>query len=335
MDIASMTPTEIASAIQDKPYRGKQIFNWLHNKQVTSFSEMTNLSKTLREKLELSFKIGSNVQNIQSIQSADQTTKYLFKMENNTIIESVYMNYHFGSSVCVSTQAGCRMGCIFCASGINGLERNLLPSEICGQIYAIQREKPRINNVVLMGCGEPLDNYDNVLRFIKLISHEDGQRLSRRSLTVSTCGLTPQIIKLADEMLAVTLAVSLHAPNDSIREYLVPVARAYPMSELLQACRYYANKTKRQVTFEYTMIKDVNDSKPHANELARCLKGILSHVNLIRLNEADCISLRTSTDRNIRHFADILNNYGIKTTIRRALGSDINAACGQLRNRLK
>jgi len=335
MDIASMTPTEIASLIQDKPYRGGQIFNWLHDKQVTSFTEMTNISKALREKLGLSFKIGTDIQNIKSLQSADQTTKYLFKMENNTIIESVYMSYHFGSSVCVSTQAGCRMGCIFCASGINGLERNLLPSEICGQIYAIQREKPRISHVVLMGCGEPLDNYDNVVRFIKLISHKDGQQLSRRSLTVSTCGLTPQIIKLADEMLAVTLAVSLHAPNDNIREYLIPAARAYPMPELLQACRYYANKTKRQVTFEYAMIKDVNDSKPHADELASRLRGILSHVNLIRLNEAECTTLRSSSDRNIHHFANILNNHGIKTTIRRALGSDINAACGQLRNRLK
>jgi len=333
MDIASMSIAEISGLIDDKPYRGKQIFSWLHNRQVTSFESMTDLPKPLREKLKQSFSIGTDIKKLESVQSADQTTKYLFKLENNTIIESVYMNYRFGGSVCVSTQAGCRMGCIFCASGKGGFERNLMPSEICGQVYAIQHEKAHISHVVLMGCGEPLDNYNNVVKFISLISNENGQGLSRRAITVSTCGLVPQITKLADEMLPITLAVSLHAPNDSVREYLVPVAKAYPLTELLQACKYYTDKTKRQITFEYAMINGVNDSLSHAIELARRLKGTLSHINLIRLNETEFSGLRASTNETVWRFADSLNNHSIKTTVRRSLGSDINAACGQLRNR--
>jgi len=332
MDIASMTSDEISDLVKDKPYRGKQIFNWLHNRQVTSFDEMTDLPKPFREKLKSEYTIGTDILKLKTVLSADQTTKYLFQLENNTIIESVYMNYSSGNSVCLSTQAGCRMGCVFCASGENGLERNLAASEICGQVYAIQREKPRIGHVVLMGCGEPLDNYDNTVKFIRLISDKNGQGLSRRSITVSTCGLTPQIIKLADEMTAVTLAVSLHAPNDSVRKALAPVAKAFPLPELLRACGYYAQKTKRRVTFEYTMIKGVNDSLSDARELAKRLKGTLSHVNLIRFNELKGSGLRSSTDDTIRRFADILNGCGIKATVRRALGGDINAACGQLRN---
>ena len=332
MDIASLTPEEITALIGDKPYRGKQIFNWLHQKQIVSFDAMTDLPKPLREKLKLRHSIGTDIHKLKSVSSADQTTKYLFEMEKNTIIESVYMSYQFGGSVCASTQAGCRMGCIFCASGKNGLERDLAPSEICAQIYAIQREKGRAGHVVLMGCGEPLDNYDNTVKFIRLISDENGQRLSGRSITVSTCGLVPQIIKLADEMLTVTLAVSLHAPNDAIRERLTPAARAYPMAGLLRACEYYADKTKRRVTFEYTMIKGINDSLSNAHELALRLKGTLSHVNLIRLNETDCAGLRPSTEETVRRFADALNSRGVETTVRRSMGGDINAACGQLRN---
>ena len=332
MDIASMTVEEISSHVGDKPYRGKQIFNWIHKQMVTSFEEMTDLPKPFREKLKLTYSIGSNLRKLKTVYSADQTTKYLFQAENNTIIESVYMNYHFGGSVCLSTQAGCRMGCVFCASGQNGLERNLAPSELCAQVYNIQREKPKINHVVLMGSGEPLDNYENTVKFIKLISDENGRQLSRRSITVSTCGLIPQIIKLADEMPAVTLAVSLHAPNDGIRKLLIPAANAFPMPELLRACSYYTHKTKRQVTYEYSMIKGVNDSLINARELAKLLKGTISHVNLIRFNELKGLDLRSSTDDTIRRFADILSGSGIKTTIRRALGSNINAACGQLRN---
>jgi len=318
----------------DKPYRGKQIFSWLHQKQVVSFDDMTDLPKPLREKLKR-HTIGTDMQMVKSVRSADQTTKYLFQLEKNTIIESVYMKYKFGGSVCVSTQAGCRMGCVFCASGINGLDRNLGPAEICGQIYAIQRKEGHIGHAVLMGCGEPLDNFGATVRFIKLITDENGQRLSGRSITVSTCGLIPQIIKLADEMLTVTLAVSLHAPNDSIRRELMPAARAYPMRELLQACDYYAHKTKRRVTFEYAMIKGINDSLSDAEELAVRLRGSLSHVNLIRLNSLTGSGLRPSTDDIIRRFADTLNNHGVEATIRRPMGGDIDAACGQLRNRLQ
>jgi len=331
MDITSMAPDEIASRIGDRPYRGKQVFAWLHKRQVTSFDLMTDLPKQLREKLSKSYTIGTDIYTLRSVQSADLTTKYLFRLENNTIIESVYMCYRFGGSVCASTQAGCRMGCIFCASGKNGFERNLTPSEICGQVYAIQRGKPRVGHVVLMGCGEPLDNYDNVVKFIRLISDENGQQLSRRAITVSTCGLTPKIIKLADEMLPVTLAVSLHAPNDDVRGCLVPAARAFPMPELLRACSYYTDKTGRQVTFEYVMIRGVNDSLSQAGELAGRLKGTLSHVNLIRLNTQEASGLYASSDDTIRRFADYLCGRGIKATVRRALGSDINAACGQLR----
>ncbi|MDR2650072.1 MAG: 23S rRNA (adenine(2503)-C(2))-methyltransferase RlmN [Clostridiales bacterium] len=332
MDIASMTSDEIAELIGDKPYRGKQIFRWIHGRQAESFDAMTDLPKTIREKLKLSHTIGSYALKLRSVQSADQTTKYLFQMDNNTIIESVYMSYRFGGSVCASTQAGCRLGCAFCASGKSGLERNLAPSEICGQVYAIQREKPRVGHVVLMGSGEPLDNYESTVRFIKLISDENGQRMSRRSITVSTCGLTPRIINLADEMLPVTLAVSLHAPDDAARERLMPVARVFPMRELLRACEYYADKTGRQVTYEYTMIKGVNDSLSQAKELAARLKGTLSHVNLIRLNELEDLDWNASSEETIRRFADTLNGCGVKTTVRRALGGGISAACGQLRN---
>jgi len=332
MDIASMTPQEIADLLCDKPYRGKQIFNWLHQRMVTSFDEMTDLPKQLREKLKLEHSIGTDIKKLKNVCSSDQTTKYLFQLEKNTIIESVYMGYKFGGSVCVSTQAGCRMGCIFCVSGKNGLERDLNPSEICGQVYAIEREKERISHVVLMGCGEPLDNYDNTVKSIRLITNENGRNLSCRSITVSTCGLIPQIIKLTNEMLPVTLAVSLHAPNDAIRVKLVPAARAYPIDELLRACVYYAEKTKRRVTFEYTMIKGINDSMSNANELASRLRGTLSHVNLIRLNDSEGSGLKSSTDETIRRFAETLNNRGVNTTVRRSMGNDINAACGQLRN---
>ena len=331
MDIASMTSDEIADLIGDKPYRGRQIFSWLHRKQALSFAAMTDLPAALREKLTLSHSIGTDIQKLRTVRSADRTTKYLFQLEKNTIIESVYMDYKFGGSVCVSTQAGCRIGCVFCASGKNGLERNLEPSEICGQVYAIQRDKTRVNHVVLMGSGEPLDNYDNTVKFIRLITDKNGRGFSGRSVTVSTCGLVPQIIRLADELLTVTLAVSLHAPNDSIRGQLTPITRAYPMLELLGACGYYTEKTKRRVTFEYVMIKGINDSKSNARELGARLKGTLSHVNLIRFNESEGSHFHSSSDETMGKFAGVLNGFGVKASVRRAAGGDINAACGQLR----
>ena len=333
MDVASLYPEELADLVGDKPYRGRQIFNWLHQKQAVSFDEMTDLPKDLREGLKQYHSIGSDISALKSVYSGDQTTKYLFRLEKNTIIESVYMGYKFGGSVCVSTQAGCRMGCMFCASGKNGLERSLSASEICGQDYAIQREKGRIGHVVLMGCGEPLDNYDNTVRFIRLISNADGQRISGRAVTVSTCGLVPQIIRLAGESLTATLAVSLHAPNDEIRVKLIPAARAYPMARLLEACAYYGDKTKRRVTFEYTLIKGINDSPANACELAGRLRGTLSHVNIIRLNEtAGNPSLKPSTDETVHRFVSLLNSRGVEATVRRAMGADIDAACGQLRS---
>lgn len=333
-DIKSLYIEEIEGMLKEMgepKFRAKQIFSWLHAKKAKTFDEMTNLSKPLREKLGEKFKI-SNVKILEKLVSSDGTTKYLFSLDDGNVIESVLMRYSYGNAVCVSTQVGCRMGCGFCASTLNGLERNLEAGEILSQIYEISRDiDERISSVVLMGSGEPLDNYDNVIRFIRLLNSRDGADIGQRHITLSTCGLAEKIDKLRGENLQITLAISLHAPNDEIRGKTMPVSRKYDMETLLSACRRYSEETKRRITFEYALIRGVNDSAACAKELASKLKGMLCHVNLIPVNDVKEREYVHSSEEQIKSFSSILMGRGIETTIRRKLGSDINAACGQLR----
>lgn len=338
-DLKSLTLEELQMemvSIGEAKFRAKQIFRWLHVKYVNSFDEMTDLSEALREKLRINYEIGAVKQVKKLVSKIDNTTKYLFELENNYIIESVFMHYSYGNTVCISTQAGCRMGCTFCASTIDGVEKSLTPAEMLSQVYEIEKDKGEtISGVVLMGSGEPLDNYDNVLKFIKLLNSKDGKNMGQRHITLSTCGLINKMYDLADEELQITLAVSFHAPNDEIRNRLMPVSKANPMDKLLEACRFYADKTKRRITFEYSLIKGVNDSADNAKELASKLKGMLCHVNLIPINDVKEKDYVKSTNETIKRFEDILLSRGIETTVRKSLGGDIDAACGQLRKRYK
>jgi 23S rRNA (adenine2503-C2)-methyltransferase len=313
-------------------FRAKQLFEWMHQKQVSSFDEMTNLSKGLREKLGQNTTLGSVEVVRKLVSQIDGTRKYLFALENDLVVESVLMKYEHGNTVCISTQAGCRMGCRFCASTIDGVERNLTAGEMLSQVYEIQKDcGERIHGVVLMGSGEPLDNYSNVIKFIHLINHPDGQNMGQRHITLSTCGLIEKMYLLEEEHLQITLAVSLHAPNDEIRKEIMPVAKANPMDRLLAACSYYTERTKRRITFEYAMMQGVNDSDDCAKELAGKLREMLCHVNLIPVNDVkERDYMKSSADR-VKRFASILQGSGVETTIRRKLGSDIDAACGQLR----
>lgn len=324
--------TEEMKSLGEKNFRAKQIYSWIHQKQVTSFDDMTNLSKDLRKKLEENYTL-KNLKIVEKLVSMeDNTSKYLFELEDNIVIESVLMKYSYGNAVCISSQAGCRMGCTFCASTIGGLERNLLPGEMAEQIYEIQRDTgERVSNVVIMGSGEPLDNYDNVMDFLEIIHSKEGNNLSHRHITLSTCGIVDKIYELADEKLQITLAISLHAPNNEIRQNTMPVARKYDYDSLIKAAKHYADTTKRRVTFEYALIKGVNDGEDNARELASRLKGLMCHVNLIPVNDVKENNYIRSTEENIKSFAQTLQKLGIETTIRRKLGSDINAACGQLR----
>ena len=335
-DIKSMTMEELKNLmteIGEKPFRAKQIYAWLHQQLVTSWDEMTNLSKSLREKLSV-YPITALSQADVRISKIDGTRKYLFQLEDGNVIESVLMRYHHGNSVCISSQVGCRMGCRFCASTIGGLTRCLKPSEMLDQIYRIQADTgERVANVVVMGTGEPLDNYDNLLRFIHILTEDGGIHISQRNLTVSTCGLVPRIYELADEKLQMTLAVSLHAPNDEKRRELMPIANKYSVDELLEACRYYFAKTGRRITFEYSLVAGVNDSKENAQELAGRLKGLNCHVNLIPVNPVRERSFVRSTRQAVENFKINLEKCGINGTIRREMGSDIDGACGQLRKR--
>ena len=338
-DLRSMTPEELQKemeSIGEAKFRAKQIFRWLHVKYAENFEEMTDLSENLRNKLNDNYIIGGVKIVRKLVSKEDNTTKYLFELENNYIIESVFMQYSYGNTVCISTQAGCRMGCSFCASTLDGVEKSLTPAEMLAQIYAIEKDKgEKVSGVVLMGSGEPLDNYENVLKFIKLINCKDGKNMGQRHITLSTCGLIDKMYELADEQLQITLAVSLHAPNDEIRNRIMPISRAYPMEKLLEACRHYAEKTKRRITFEYALIKGVNDSAENARELASRLKGLLCHVNLIPVNDVKERNYVRSTNESIKKFEEILVSRNIETTVRRKLGSDIDAACGQLRKRYK
>ena len=313
-------------------FRAEQIYKWLHQKGVASFEEMTNLSREFREKLNNSCTIMYLKLVRHLISEVDGTEKFLFQLEDGNVIESVLMKYHHGNSVCISTQAGCRMGCRFCASALNGLERNLAPSEMLEEIYRIRQiSGERISNIVLMGCGEPLDNYENVLKFIDLITDEKGQNISSRNITLSTCGLVPQIYRLAEEGKQLTLAVSLHASEDETRKRLMPVANKYSIKEILEACRYYFDKTGRRISFEYSLAAEVNDNLTEAWKLSKLLKGMNCHVNLIPVNPVKERNFRRSDRRAVEQFRDALIKKGIQTTIRREMGSDINGACGQLR----
>lgn len=338
-DLRSLTLEELQAEmaeIGEAKFRAKQIFRWMHVKYVSDFSEMTDLSENLRKKLDENYEIGRVRQVKKLVSKEDNTTKSLFELENNYIIESVFMRYSYGNTMCISTQAGCRMGCAFCASTIGGVEKSLSPSEMLAQIYEAEKDTgEKVNGIVLMGSGEPLDNYDNVIKFIKLINSKDGKNMGQRHITLSTCGLINKMYELADEDLQITLAVSLHAPNDGIRNTIMPVSKANPMDKLLEACKYYTDKTKRRITFEYSLIKGVNDSPQNAKELASKLKGMLCHVNLIPINDVKERDYVRSSNETIKTFEEILLSRGIETTVRRKLGSDIDAACGQLRKRYK
>jgi len=334
-DLKSMDAQELIGFMKElgqPAFRGKQIFEWLHKKQVNTIEEMSNLPKTLREKLEERTSLFGVKQLEKLVSQEDGTTKYLFGLENGSIIESVLMKYGYGNTACISTQAGCRMGCTFCASTLDGIERNLTAGEMLSQVYEMQKDgAERISGIVLMGSGEPLDNYDQVMQFLRMANDPNGLGLGQRHITLSTCGLIERVYDLAKEDLQITLAVSLHAPNDEIRNRIMPISKSNPMGELLGACKYYGDTTKRRVTFEYALIKGINDSPACARELAGNLKGMLCHVNLIPVNDVKERNYERSSNESIQKFADILLERGVTATIRRKLGSDINAACGQLR----
>lgn len=333
-DIKSMTIEELKSffiELGEKAFRATQIFGWLHEKRVASYEEMTNVSKGLRERLEQECQL-TTLKEIDRLESVDGTIKFLFELEDGQAIESVLMKYHHGNSVCISSQAGCRMGCRFCASTLGGLVRHLKASEMLEQIYEIERiAGETVSNVVVMGTGEPMDNYDNFVRFVRILSAKEGKNISVRNITVSTCGLVEGIRKLAEEGLPLTLALSLHAPNDTIRKQLMPVANKYSIEEVLQACDYYYEKTSRRITYEYSLVKGVNDSTECAKELVMRLKGKNCHVNLIPVNPIKERDFQKSKNESIQNFKNILEKNRIPVTVRREMGSDINAACGQLR----
>ena len=317
----------------EKAYRAEQVFKWIYVEEVTSFDDMTNISKELREKLKEVFNF-HNFKILKKQESVDGTKKYLFDILDDNAIESVLMEYHHGKTICVSSQVGCKMGCKFCASTGIKFARNLTAGEIVEQILAIQRdEQIRISNIVFMGIGEPLDNFDNVMKAIKILNNPKGLNIGARHISISTSGLVPKIYELADKNLQCTLSISLHATNDKKRSEMMPVTNAYNRDEILKACRYYISKTNKRISFEYALAKDNNDNLKDADELAKLLKGMLCHVNLIPINKIENGQFTKSTNENIIKFRDYLNSKGIVATIRRELGSDIDAACGQLRRK--
>ncbi len=336
-DIKSLTKEELTNLIKEmgEPgFRAGQIYDWMHKKQARGFDEMSNLSKKLREKLmdECDY-VALRTERVQE-SKVDGTRKYLFALSDGNLIESVFMKYRFGNSVCVSSQVGCRMGCRFCASTIDGVIRNLTASEILDQIYSIMADTgERISRVVVMGSGEPLDNYDNILRFVKLLTDENGLNIGQRNLTISTCGIVPNMKKLAEEKLQINLAISLHASSQEKRQELMPIANKYSIEELLDACRYYFDRTGRQLTFEYSLVAGVNDGAKDAEELAELLKGLNCTVNLIPVNPIKERDYESSSRENVIAFQKNLEKRKINATIRREMGRDIDGACGQLRRR--
>ena len=336
-DIRSLYREELRTLAADcgeKAFRGEQLFSWLQEKQAAGYEEMTNLPKAFRERLAKEWPLASLQMVRRQVSTLDGTEKYLFALPDGNMIESVCMRYHHGLSVCVSSQVGCRMGCRFCASTVDGLVRSLHAGEMLAQVWEIGKMTgERISHVVIMGSGEPLDNYDNTVRFIRLLSDPAGYGMSQRNITLSTCGLVPKIRALAEEDLAITLAISLHAPNDEKRRALMPIARSYTIAEILDACRYYFSRTGRRLTFEYALAAGMNDSEADARELAGILRGINGHVNLIPVNPVRESGLGRSGKKVTEAFQNKLEKYGIHVTIRREMGSDIDGACGQLRRR--
>ena len=324
---------EELTKIGEKPFRAEQIFKWLYQEKVKEFGEMTNLSLELRKKLEENYTI-CNYKILKKQESKDGTIKYLFDVLDGNAIETVLMSYHHGYSICVSSQIGCKMGCKFCAStGINFV-RDLTSGEIVEQILAVEQDTGfRISNVVFMGIGEPLNNYDNVINAIKIINNPKGLNIGARHISISTSGLVPRIYKLAEENIQCTLSISLHATNDEKRSSMMPINNAFNIAELMEACKYYIEKTHRRISFEYALAKDNNDNLEDAKELVKLLKGMLCHVNLIPINKIENGQYTKSSNENIMKFRDYLNDHGIVATIRRELGSDIDAACGQLRRK--
>lgn len=337
VNLKDLNLVEIKDLLQNlgqKPFRAEQISQWIFAKGAVSFDEMSNLSKDLRAKLADVCVISKA--NILAKQKSAQgeTVKYLFGLSDHHAVESVLMKHSYGNSACVSTQVGCRMGCMFCASTISGLERNLSAGEIYDQVLGIQRDTgERVSHIVIMGAGEPLDNYDNVLRFLENINAEYGLNIGYRHITLSTCGLVPKLRELANKKLPITLAVSLHAPNDNLRDQLVPINRRYKIGELLHACRDYIEITGRRITFEYALMSGINDQDEHAGQLVNLLKGMLCHVNLIPVNPVEERGFRRTPMEQVEKFRSVLEKNGINVTVRREMGKDIDAACGQLRRR--
>ena len=339
IDIKSMTLEELKEdleSIGEKSFRGKQIYEWMHVKLARGFEEMSSLSGALKQKCKERYSYTA-LKAIEVQESAlDGTRKYLFELADGNAVESVWMKYKHGNSVCISSQVGCRMGCAFCASTLDGLERNLTPSEMLDQIYSITLlTGERVSNVVVMGCGEPLDNYDNLLRFIKLLTNEEGLHISQRNITVSTCGIVPAIRRLSEEGLAITLALSLHATTDEKRKKLMPIANSYSIKELMEACGVYFEKTGRRITFEYSLVGGINDKKEDAEELCALVRPLNCHVNLIPVNPIKERDFAESQGSAVRAFKNKLEKNGINVTIRREMGRDIDGACGQLRRRHK
>lgn len=334
IDLKSMTIPEIEdylAQIGEPKFRAKQIFVWL-NKGVTSFSEMTNLSKTLRETLQQQCTLTALRVERKQVSQMDGTIKYLWRLEDDNCVETVLMRYKHGNTVCVSSEIGCAMGCAFCASTIGGLVRRLTPAEILSQVIFTQKDSGLlISNIVLMGIGEPLDNFDHVMRFLELVNHPEGMNIGMRHISLSTCGLVTQIDKLAELQLQLTLSVSLHAPDDATRSQIMPVNRAVGVASLMDSCRSYFRKTGRRISFEYAMIDGVNDSDQQADQLAALLKGMPSHVNLIPLNDVRESKLKPS--KRVAAFQKRLESHGVTATVRRKLGGDIDASCGQLRRK--
>ncbi len=338
MDLRSLNYEELKEAVTglgEKSFRADQIYEWLHKKCVGSYDEMTNIGGKLKEKLAAGYELEKfEIVRMQE-SKLDGTRKYLFLLGDGNMIESVFMRYHHGNSVCVSSQVGCRMGCAFCASTLDGLVRNLTPGEILGQIYSIQRDTgERVSNVVVMGSGEPMDNFDNVVRFLGMISDEKGLNISQRNITVSTCGLVDRMRELADKKLQITLALSLHATTDEKRQSLMPIAFRYSIDELMKACAYYFEKTGRRITFEYSLVGNVNDSDEDAGRLSELARPLHAHVNLIPVNPIKERDFAASNDSRIRAFQNKLEKNGINVTIRREMGRDIDGTCGQLRRKV-
>ena len=317
----------------EKPFRAEQIFKWLYQDKVTSFDEMTNLSLDLRKKLDENYSMGL-FKIVKKLESVDGTKKYLFDVQDDAgnLIESVLMQYHHGYTICVSSQIGCKMGCKFCASTGIPFSRNLEAGEIVEQLLAIERDAGvRISNIVFMGIGEPLDNYDNVMDSIKVLNHPKGLAIGARHISISTSGVVPKIYELADKQMQCTLSISLHSSNNKTRSEMMPINNAYPIEELIKACKYYIAKTNKRISFEYALAKDNNDNLDDADKLVKLLRGMIAHVNLIPINKIEDGKYTKSSNENIIRFRDYLNDHGIVATIRRELGSDISAACGQLR----